>query len=91
MKTIKTIDKKTKAKIRIFYFDVPIHFYKIMLDKSKLKGMSLLENDKSYIHFLNIKSKFYHLLSAISYTKKDFVRIKFTFEKKTNNKILSKC
>jgi len=79
----KYIDKKTKAKIRIFTFAVPRDFYFIMSEKAKLKGLSDFENNKSYIEFLNIKSKYYNLIS-IEKNEIDFVvELNFTFEKLT--------
>jgi hypothetical protein len=81
---IKYIDKKTKAKIRIFYLKVPKPFYDEMLKYCNDE----FENDKEYITFLNIKSKYYNLIS-IEKTEIDFyLELKFTFEKLTNKKSL---
>jgi len=86
----KYIDKKTKAKIRIFTFSIPRCFFVVMLEMAKNKGLSDFENNKSYIKFLNIKSKYYNLIS-IEKNEIDFVvELNFIFEKLTNKKSLYK-
>ena len=63
-----------------------------MLEKSEIKGMSLFENNKSYIEFLGIKSKYYRLMSIEKCFEDDFaIELKFVFEKLSNNRSLTRC
>lgn len=92
LKPRKYIDKKTKAKIRIYYLNIPESFYKVMLEKAKIKKLSVYENNKHYIEFLGIKSKYYKIISIKKIESIDnfATQLIFTFEKLTNNKSLNK-
>ena len=88
-KTFKKRDKKTGAKIRVFHFSVPYSFYRIMKEKAELKGMTLFENNKSYLHFLPVNLKYYKIIDiVVESALNDYTTIIFTFEKLTNKKSL---
>jgi len=84
----KYIDKPTGAKMRIHYFNVPFSYYGIMLEKAIIKGISIYENNRQYIEFLGINTKYMKLHGIESHAKDDFVKLTFIFEKLTNNRIL---